>query len=248
MDLAATDLAIVAAVFLLAGAVKGAIGVGLPTVGMGLLGAWLPVDQAAAILILPALLTNIWQMLNGGSFPALVRRLWPMMGCLMIGTLIAVGIITAANTSLAVSLLGVMLIAYAAMTLSGWRIPVPPRAEPVLSPVIGLATGLVTGSTGTFVIPAVPYLETLNLDKNQLVQSFAFTACVATLSLALGLGFNDSLGPGVLIPGTIALVAAFSGMAVGQSVRDRLSVDVFRRWVLIGLMALGGTMILRALL
>ena len=67
MELGVSELAAVAAIYVLAGSVKGAIGLGLPTVSMALLGIWLPVEQAAAILILPAFLTNVWQSLAGGA-------------------------------------------------------------------------------------------------------------------------------------------------------------------------------------
>jgi uncharacterized membrane protein YfcA len=139
MEFSPSELVAVAAIYVLAGSVKGAIGLGLPTVSMGLLGIWLPVEQAAAILILPAFLTNVWQSL-------------------------AIGI----------------------------------------------------------------------------------TALIATSALALGLGLNGSLEAEVVVPGLIAVVAAFAGMFLGQAVRTKLSVELFRRWVLIALMMLGAAMIIRA--
>ncbi|NVZ80096.1 sulfite exporter TauE/SafE family protein, partial [Pseudomonas gingeri] len=51
--------------FLLAGTVKGVIGLGLPTVAMGLLGLAMVPAQAAALLIIPATLTNVWQLAAG---------------------------------------------------------------------------------------------------------------------------------------------------------------------------------------
>jgi len=74
------NLILVAAVFALAGFVKGAIGLGLPTIAMGLLAIGMPPVEAAAILILPSLLTNVWQMLAGPSLRSIAKRLWPMMG------------------------------------------------------------------------------------------------------------------------------------------------------------------------
>ena len=74
-----TLLVATAGIFLLAGLVKGTIGLGLPTVSVGLLGLLMPPAQAAAILIVPSLVTNVWQALVGGSFWELVRRLWPVL-------------------------------------------------------------------------------------------------------------------------------------------------------------------------
>ena len=72
-------IAFVAAVFVLAGFTKGVIGMGLPTISMGLLALVMPPLEAAALLMLPSFLTNLWQMLAGPSLKAVSTRLWPMM-------------------------------------------------------------------------------------------------------------------------------------------------------------------------
>jgi len=246
MEIDPVELAAVAAVYVVAGGVKGAIGLGLPTISMALLGLWLPVEQAAAILVLPAFLTNVWQSLAGGALLSLLARLWPMMGCLILGTVLTTGVMTGGNTALTGAILGAILAAYAVLALAGYQFTVPARAEPVLGMSAGLTTGLITGATGIFVIPAAPYLQALNLGKDELVQAIGITALVASSALAFGLGLNGRLAPGIAVPGAIAVVAAFAGMYAGQALRAGASVEVFRRWVLIGLVALGGAMILRA--
>ena len=72
-------LSVTAGAFLAAGFVKGVIGLGLPTVAIGLLGLLMTPAQAAAILVVPSLVTNIWQFAVGGHLLALVRRMWPML-------------------------------------------------------------------------------------------------------------------------------------------------------------------------
>ena len=247
MGLEPFELAAIAAVYVLAGAVKGAIGLGLPTVSMAMLGIWLPVEQAAAILVLPAFLTNIWQSLAGGALLSLLLRLWPMLVGLVAGTALTVGIMTGGNATLTGAFLGAILTIYAGLSLVGFNITVPRRAEPVLGPAAGMTTGLITGVTGIFVIPAAPYVQALALGKDEFVQAIGIIALIASAALALGLGVNDSLGPDVAIPGSVAVVAAFGGMSMGQAIRARLSVEVFRYWILIGLAALGGMMVVRAI-
>ena len=53
-------LIFLAAAFLFAGFVKGVLGLGLPTVSMGLLAVTMPPAQALAIVIVPAVVTNVW--------------------------------------------------------------------------------------------------------------------------------------------------------------------------------------------
>jgi uncharacterized membrane protein YfcA len=245
MNLDLFELAIVTAVFVLAGMVKGVIGLGLPTIAMGLLGALMTPSQAAAILVVPALLTNVWQMWDGPALKILLQRLWPMLVCALLGTLPAAGILTKANVRLTTALLGGALVVYALIGLIGVRFNVSRRTEPVLGPLVGLTTGLINGATGIFVVPGVPYVQALNLGRDELVQALAISAFVSTLALALGLGLNNGLSGALAAPAMIALVAAFVGMAIGKALRSRLSVAAFRRWVFVGLLLLGGSMIAR---
>ena len=161
MALSLPDIAILIAVFVLAGLVKGAIGLGLPTIAMGLLGAWFPPATAAAILILPALLTNVWQMTAGPDLVAIVRRHFMMYLFAVLGTLLSIGIITNANTRVATALLGITLVSYAIVGLSGWRFVIRGKSEFWLGQIVGLVSGILNGATGVFVIPSAPCLPRL---------------------------------------------------------------------------------------
>ena len=73
----------VGASFLVAGFVKGVVGLGLPTVAMGTLSLVMPPVQAAALLIVPSLVWNVWQLAAGPGLRALLRRVWPMRATVM---------------------------------------------------------------------------------------------------------------------------------------------------------------------
>lgn len=247
MELDLAGLAVVAAVFLVAGFVKGVIGFGLPSISMGLLSALIVPDMAAAILIVPTFLTNVWQAFLGPHTLRVLRRFWPMYLCVFLGTIATAGIITGANPGLAALPIGGILLAYATLGLSGVRFRVPRKSEIVISPAMGLMTGLINGATAIFVLPGAPYLQATNMEKDELIQALGFVALFASSALALGFGLNGNVATALWPAVLAALAAAFAGMAVGQVVRRRLTVAVFQRWVFIGLGALGGAMILRAL-
>ena len=121
----------------------------------------------------------------------------------------------------------------------------PPRAEPWLSPLVGLATGLVTGATGVFVIPAVPYLQALNLDRDGLIQALGLSFTVSTVALAAGLAREGALPLAAGAASLVTLAPALLGMAAGQWLRGRVSAPTFRRAFLIGLLLLGAHLALR---
>jgi len=230
--------------FLLAGTVKGMIGLGLPTVAMGMLGLALAPAQAAALLIIPSIVTNTWQLAAGGQLRVLIKRLWPMQLGIFVGTGLGVLWLSIEGGSWVVRALGAALLLYA---LSGLFLPtlrVAPSAERWLGPVCGLITGVITSATGVFVIPAVPYLQALGLSKNQLVQALGLSFSVSTLALAGGLYWRGSLGGGELNASVLALLPAMLGMWLGQWLRQRISATLFKRVFFIGMALLGAHLLI----
>jgi uncharacterized membrane protein YfcA len=237
----------VAVVFLLAGFVKGVIGVGLPTIGVGLLTLVMSPARAAALLVVPNIVTNIWQMFGPGFAP-LVRRLATMLIGICVGTWAGAGMLSGDGNGRAAIALGIALALYAVSGLVSLRIAVPQRVEPWLSPLIGVATGLITAATGIFVIPAVPYLQALGLEKDELVQALGISFLVSTLALGASLASTGVLSSSVAIESLLALVPTLAGMGLGQVVRARISARLFRRCFFLGLLLLGLHLALRTLL
>ena len=245
MDSQILLLSTIALTFVVAGVVKGVTGMGLPTVAMGVLGALISPLAAASLLIIPSFVTNVWQLVSGPSIAGIWRRLWPMMLAVMAGTLASTSLLAGGKTAATTTALGATLIIYACYTLFARQLRVPARMEPWLSPVVGLITGAVTGGTGVFVIPAVPYLQALGLEKEDLVQALGLSFTVSTIALAVGLALRGAYDPGNFGLSTLALVPALLGMWVGQIARHRISAATFRRWFLSALLLLGTEMLLR---
>ncbi len=241
-----STLVFIAAVFALAGLVKGVIGLGLPTISMGLLATVMSPISAAAILLLPSFVTNVWQMVAGPSLGAVIRRLWPMMLAVCLGTWAGLGLMTGASARFGTTLLGVSLVAYAVSGLVALRAPAPGTSERILSTVIGAVTGLITAATGVFVIPVVPWLQAIGLEKEVLVQALGLSFTVSTLALAVNIGAEGGLQVAMASDTIVALVFACGGMWLGQHIRLRLSPAMFRRCFFSGLLLLGLYLIARS--
>ena len=69
----------------------------------------------------------------------------------------------------------------------------PKAWEPILGPIVGAITGLITAATGVFVIPAVPFLQGIGLEKEELVQALGLSFTVSTLALAVNVGVEGGL-------------------------------------------------------
>lgn len=237
----------IGAVFLAAGAVKGITGMGLPTVAVSLLGLWMAPVQAAALLVAPSLATNVAQCL-GPHWRRLVALLWPAWLALALVTIWAPGLGPSQWPVDPRRLLGAVLVVYGLWglwrplltTLSGGS----SGGGAIVATLVGAATGVLTAATAVFVIPLVPWLQTMRLSKDEMIQALGLSFTAATLALALRLWSFQ--GPPVLSTDTtLALVAAFIGLWAGTLVRARLSGPAFQRGLFIAFLGLGGANLLR---
>jgi uncharacterized protein len=241
-------LALIAFSLFCAGWVKGIFGMGLPAVSLGLLALMMPPVEAAALIVVPTLATNAWQFFTGPERLAMSRRFATLLIGVAIGTALGVGFLTGSNTALVSLTLGAVLILYALVGLLAPRLHVPPRAERPLSPLVGLLTGSINGATGVSVMPLVPYLSSIGLQRDALIQAMGLVFMSAMLSLASCLAWTGHFEIASAGASTVALLPVFAGMYAGQAIRVRLHADAYRKWFFIGLVALGAYSVLRAAL
>ena len=237
-------LLLVTGVFLLAGLVKGVVGLGLPTIALALLTATVGLREAVALMVVPSLLTNLWQGAVGGHLRVLLGRLWSLLLAAVATVWLGTGLLARLDPALLSGLLGLTLLAYAAIGLAGVRPRTPSRFEPWLSPLVGMLNGAITGLTGSFVVPGTPYLQSLGLARDALVQAMGILYTVSTFALALALGARGLFPTELGVLSTLAVLPALAGMAVGARIRSRLGEARFRRTFDLSLVALGGWIVL----
>ena len=230
---------VVAGAFIVAGIAKGAIGIGLPPIAIGLMTLALPLGDALAIMVIPTLTTNIFQAFYGGHFLKLLRRFGTMAAAAILGVFvvsITVGKLGSAST---VGWLGLVLVIYALIALFAWRPVMPRAAEPWVNPLIGLASGAVAGVTGMAAVPFLPYMQSLQISKNELIQGLGILFLFIIGALTLALVQQNVFDTANAIGGVAAIVPTFIGVWIGQRVRHAASPETFRKIFLYGMLALG---------
>jgi len=241
-------LAIIAVVFLVAGLVKGLVGMGLPTVALALLATMIDLKEAIPLVLAPALATNLVQAFTGGALREIFRRLWPLLAAAVLATWAGAALLVGLDAKLLSGLFGLLLAAYALVSLATPQVPAPGRHEIWLSPLVGAVTGLVTGLTGSFVFPSVLYMQALGWSRDVLIQAMGVAFIVATLALGVGLAGHGLLPPEVGVNSVIALLPALAGMWFGQRLRRRFSEQRFRQSFFLALLALGGYLAIAAVM
>jgi uncharacterized membrane protein YfcA len=244
-----TSTVLVAALSLFCGGcVKGVFGMGLPTVALGLLSLTMPPVEAATLIVIPTLATNAWQFATGPQPVAVTARFAILLLGVAIGTVVGVGFLTGSHTALVSMALGGVLILYAAVGMLAARLHVSAHAERWASPLVGVVTGIVNGATGVSVMPLVPYLNSIGLQREALIQSMGLVFMVSMLALATCLAWTGHFHVASAGASALALLPVFAGMYAGQLVRLRLHAQAYRKWFFIGLIALGAYSVTRALM
>jgi uncharacterized membrane protein YfcA len=169
----------------------------------------------------------------------IVRRLWPLMAGTVIGIWLNAGLLTGPYAPYGTVILGLLLVIYAIVGLSRFSFKVARRDEKWIGGIVGVVTGLISATTGVQVIPSMPFMQAIGMERDELVQALGVFFTTATVALAFNLTTAGLMTAATALPGAVAMAASFAGMFIGQAVRTRMQPDVFRRWFLIAMILLG---------
>jgi len=233
------QMLVIAGAFIVAGVAKGTIGMGMPPIAIGLMSFAVPLESAIAIMVLPTVVTNVWQAIYGGRFRPLLRRFGVIAAAAMAGILTVGLFFSTFGSPRTTGWVGVIMALYSLLALTPWRPKVPQRAERWANPLIGLASGAVAGTTGVAAVPFLPYMQSLDIDRHELVQALGIMYLFITGMLAVSLALHGAYHLTNIAGGIAAIVPTMAGVWLGQRARRRLSPETFRRFFIFGMLAIG---------
>lgn len=225
--------------FVVAGIAKGALGMGLPPIAIGIMTFAVPLEVALALMVLPTMFTNIWQAIYGDGFVPLMRRFWPLTAAAIAALLCVAEGFGHLGSPRAAGWVGVTLVIYALLALAAWRPRVSPATERWANPLIGLLSGTVAGFTGVAAVPFLPYMQSLDIDRHDLVQALGIQFLFIIGALTVALAWQGAFTLGNAIGGLAAIAPTMAGVWLGQKIRHTLSPEMFRRIFLLGMLAIG---------
>ena len=130
----------------------------------------------------------------------------------------------------------------------GFRITLKLRHEKWAGPLFGVINGTFTGMTGSFVVPSVMFMQSLNLSRQMLIQAMGLVFTISTLMLAVSLQEHHILNTELWVVSTISLAPAILGMFLGQKIGNYLSEQLFRKLFFTALFILGVYILANAIL
>src|SRR4051794_19472021 len=235
----ASIIAAVVCSLIVAGLLKGMIGVGMPVIALPLLSLVIDVKSAAMLLSMPLILSNLPQALEGGKTARCLLQLLPVLLGMIPGLFLGVRILLALEASMAEMTAGLVLIGVGGLTLLAPQVQLHPR---LVAPA-GIIAGFLGGILGGLAAMAGPLVFVFLLAKGLRGQAFTKEASlylvVSAGVLALLLTASPAFDWRDIAVSTAALIPVVLGMVVGQRLRDRIAPETFKTLVLIAVMAAG---------
>lgn len=246
-DLGALHIATIFGAYLFAALAKGITGLGFSTTALPILALSVGLKEALPLVVIPSICSNLVVMRQAGRFGETVRRFWPMLLALLPGLFVGLWTLSVVDGVLAGAVLGTILLLWCAFSFSTPDLRLAPSWERPLAPVSGAITGLINGLTGSQVMPAVPFLMMLRLDRDLFIQAVNCSFTLSSVIMAFGLWQLGLFNPDDVIISVLGTGLVFFGVYWGGKIRARLSEELFRNGILGMLSLMGLSLIVPAL-
>lgn len=239
-------LCMAAAITLLAGFVKGAVGFAMPMIMISGLGSLMPPEIALAALILPTFLANAIQSFGDGLGAAhdVVRRYWIYIAMMLIFLASSAQLVNLIPDDLLYLLIGVPILTFALFQLGGWRLHLGPATRLRDELALGGLSGFVGGLSGVWGPPLVAYLVAVDAQKREAIRAQGVIYGLGAMVLVVAHLESGVLNRATLPLSAAALVPAMAGLWIGARVHASMPQDTFRKATLV-VLALAGLNLLR---
>ena len=219
--------------------IKGSLGLGFSTICLAVLVNVIELKTAISIVILPSLVSNLIVMLEAGKLRISLKTFWLMILMTIPGMLLGLQLLRQTDNSLSVKLLAIVLFLYGCWGLRNRQFEIPNALIRTLNPIVGLITGMVNGATGSQIFPVMPYLLSLKLPKDVLVQTINLSFTLSSLIMLASLSHLDALNTSSILTYSLGILPVMLGVYMGGKIRKRLDQERFKKAVMILIIILG---------
>ncbi|HLQ64961.1 MAG TPA: sulfite exporter TauE/SafE family protein [bacterium] len=239
--------ALVLVVVAFASAVKGALGFGFPLIAVPLAANLIGARTAVVLIAIPVVFGNFLILMRGGGSAEELRRFGGMLAGVVAGTVIGAQLLGRLDPGVVSLIVGISAVLLAVLSWGNLMPPISPKAHRVAGPTVGVAAGVLGGATGIYAPLIAAYVHALQVDKRAFVYwltaAFFLGGAVQVLSYwRLGL-YNWNL----VTYAVATFVPVVVGTWLGFWIQDRLPVTLFRRLVLLLVLASGVNLVVRHL-
>ncbi len=251
-DLTLTDQQILwliaATTFITAGSVKGVVGIGLPTIVVGVLAQFIDPRQAIVLLIFPGLVSNAWQFYRSKKVKKLTQHLWPFATIMATGIWICSQFAAKLNTETLVLFIGIIIVLFVISNFILKPITIPKHLDIPAQIGTGTVAGIMGGLTSIWATPMLLYLMSCRLPKDEFVGAMGFLIFIGMFSLCIGYWQAGLITPAVASFSASMIIPTWLGFLIGEQARKYLDAEQFRKALLVVFLLMGANLIRRGLI
>ena len=233
--------------FLLAGTIKGMVGLGLPPTAIGVMTLFIAPRTAIVLVLFPMILTNAWQVWRMGDIRAALMRYLPFALTLAVGVGLTSVLAASASDRLIYAILGGVIVLFVLVNLALRVPPLPERWDLAAQIGLGCVAGVMGGMTAVWAPPMAIYLTARQVDKDEFVRVTGLLIFLGSLPLAWGFVYSGQLTSELGFISLALVLPAMAGFAVGERLRNAMDQALFRKVFLWIFLALGLNLIRRAI-
>lgn len=246
LDLSGLEIFAILAAYVFAAMIKGITGLGFSTTCLPILALSIGLKEALPLVIIPSVCSNLVVMRQVGRFHETLQRFWPMLLALLPGLALGLWLLSRIDGAQASAFLGGVLLVWCAFSVAKPDVRVSQAWAGALAPVSGCITGIVNGVTGSQVMPVVPFLMALHLERNLFIQAVNCSFTLSSFAMALGLRQLGLFSWDDLVISALGTCVVFFGLRVGSAIRHRMPETLFRSAIIAMLSLMGLSLLLPA--
>lgn len=249
-DLTITTIVLCLLIAFLAGIIKGMVGFAMPMIMISGLSSVVGAEWALAGLILPTVMTNLWQALRQGWRQAWASakrfRVFLMVGG--IALIASAQLVRVLPSQTLLLLIGCPVVLFALIQIFGVKPRLLQGASVRIEAGVGGFAGLVGGVSGIWGPPTVLYLTAINTPKKDQIRIQGVIYGLGALAL-LGAHVGSGVVRAETLPFSAALLPpALIGAWLGFKVQDKIDQAAFRKATLVVLLVAGANLIRKGLI
>jgi len=233
---------------LIAGTIKGAVGLGLPTTAIGLISQVTDPRTAIALVLIPMLTTNAWQVYRQGEVLRALRTYAPFALALAIAVMITLVLTRDAPERVLYGTLGGSILLYVFLGLTRWAPSLPDRWDRRAQVAFGTVGGVLGGLTSVWAPAMAVYLAARHTPKAEFVRATGLLISCGSIPLVIGYVAQGFVTLQSALIGIALLIPTLAGFALGERLRNSLSEAAFRRGLLAVFFLMGLNLLRRALM
>ncbi len=245
------SLILIICIFLLAGTIKGVVGIGLPTASISLLTQLDAISQpqmAIALIIFPTMLSNLWQVYRTGEVVRTAKRFWPFLLIMLVILWFFARLSASIPEVYFLMILGTAIAVFALSSLFIHPPKLPERFDRPVQIMSGGLAGVMGGLTGIWSPPMVIYFLSIRLEKDDFVRASGFIIFFGTLPLFLGYWQNGLMTGPLALTSFGMTIPVIAGFTLGEVIRKKLDGARFQKVLLIIFLLMGLNLIRKAIM